>query len=94
MSTAQIGASSMLAAVTGNGSMRGGNHLPAQQPPEWGKGLPLRQAHLILSLPPVHLQIDNRSPSGPWKHRKPGERDQSSHPYCYDLDPVFHFSHD
>ena len=50
-----------------------------QGPPERGKDLPLQQAHLVLSLPPVCLQIDNISPSGPWKHRKPGERDQSSH---------------
>jgi hypothetical protein len=35
-----------------------------------------RQAHLVRS-PLVRLQIDNRSPSGPWKHRKPGEYDQS-----------------
>jgi hypothetical protein len=30
-----------------------------------GEELPLRQAYLILRLPPVRLQIDNRSPSGP-----------------------------
>jgi hypothetical protein len=46
-----------------------------------GQDLPLRHAHLV-RLPPVRLQIDNRSPSGPWNHRKPANMTDRDHWSC------------
>jgi len=62
---------------TGSGSERRGGNRLAQQLPEWGQDFLLRRAHLVLRLSPICLQIDNRSPSGPWKHQKPSVNEQS-----------------